>query len=76
MNVTQYGPGDEITWGAVYHPNDPRCPEPEDEPDPDDFAEHLINEGARLKALCRAGKSAEVDDALRELHQYIEDLLP
>lgn len=31
MNPAQMpGMGDEITWGQVWHPNDPRQPEPTD----------------------------------------------
>jgi hypothetical protein len=30
MQITHYGPGDAITWGACAgHPHDPRTPEPE-----------------------------------------------
>ena len=25
--ITKYGPGDEQTWGAITHPNDPRQPD-------------------------------------------------
>lgn len=66
------GFGDEITWGAVWHPNDPRTPEPPDE-DLDALADRLIDEATNLKAFYRAGNLAGVDATLRDLKLLIED---
>lgn len=73
--TTQLGPGDPQTWGATFHPNDPRAPEPADEEDPDAFADHLLDEAVRIKALCRAGNNAGIQLVLRDLKRSIEDLL-
>lgn len=74
MRTVQAGPGDPISWGAILQQNDPREPE-QDDPDPDAFADRLIDEGARIKALFRKGDQAAIDDALRELQQQIKELL-
>lgn len=36
MTITQYGPGDEITWGAALWPGDPRIDGDADYDDDDD----------------------------------------
>ena len=74
MTTTQYGCGDPQTWGAVWHPNDPRTPEPPDEDeDLDAFADRLIDEATNLKAFYKAGNLAGVDATLRDLKLLIED---
>ena len=73
MTTTQYGAGDPQTWGAVWHPNDPRTPEPPDDEDLDAFADRLIDEAANLKAFYKAGNLAGVESTLRDLKLLIED---
>lgn len=74
MTMTQYGPGDPQTWVAVWHPNDPRTPEPPDEDeDLDALADRLIDEATSLKAFYKAGNLAGVDATLRDLKLLIED---
>ena len=67
------GFGDEITWGAVWHPNDPRAPEPPNDEDLDAFADRLIDEAANLKAFYKAGNLAGAEATLRDLKLLIED---
>lgn len=68
------GFGDEITLGAVFHPNDPRAPEtPDEDEDLDAFADRLIDEAANLKAFYKAGNIAGVEATLRDLKLLFED---
>lgn len=44
MRITQYGPGDEITWGPCTDPRDPRWEEDEDRLTKDDARDQARDE--------------------------------
>ena len=74
MNAAQMpGIGDEITWGPVMHPNDPRRPEPcDDDSTPDLIAEirGLLDDAELQHEL---GQDAKARESLREICIRLQD---
>jgi len=71
MNIAQMpGMGDEITWGQVLHPNDPRMPDPDDA-DGDDGTLDLLAELRGwiddAESAYEHGNDAKFMQCLREL---------
>ena len=73
MNAAQMpGMGDEITWGAVMHPNDPRQPEPGDDDGAldsladqrDDYAMRALVDEVFNEVICGRMTPKEAGDLL------------
>ena len=73
MNAAQMpGMGDEITWGAVMHPNDPRQPEPGDDDGAldsladqrDDYAMRALVDEVFNEVICGRMTPEEASDKL------------
>lgn len=42
------GPGDEITWGPIWHPNDPRRNDPDDGASPDTLLDFFMQDVTKV----------------------------
>jgi len=66
------GMGDEKTWGAVQHPNDPRQPEPTDEEGDDGTLDLLAELRAWIDDAELAYELGNDEKALQCLRELIE----
>ena len=75
MNAAQMpGMGDEITWGAVMHPNDPRQPEPCDDGDITSETLELVREWLDdAENAHDAGNDEKARQCLREVIAALEE---
>ena len=75
MNAAQMpGMGDEITWGPVMHPNDPRQPEPSDEGDITSETLELVREWLDdAENAHDAGNDEKARQCLREVIAALEE---
>ena len=69
--LTTKGPGDEATWGPVWHPNDPRY----DEPDHiGNLLDEVVDDGEAAGAVVAALASvAECDDLPEDFFEGMRD---
>lgn len=75
MNAAQMpGMGDEITWGPVMHPNDPRQPEPSDDGDITAETLELVREWLDdAENAHSAGNDEKARQCLREVIAALEE---
>jgi len=62
MHITQYGPGDEITWGPIISAADPRC---DQDPSDEDRIQAIADEkfDRLTEADWQLEREAVIDDA-------------
>jgi hypothetical protein len=62
MHITQYGPGDEITWGPIISAADPRC---DQDPSDEDCIQAIADEkfDRLTESDWQAERNAIVEDA-------------
>lgn len=74
MNAAQMpGMGDPETWGPIWHPNDPRQPEPDDEGGTLDLIAHLRGKIDDAELAYELGNDDKARRCLSEAFALLQD---